>query len=67
MQAAKKIEQLEMALKRAEDSHANSRKEIARMQGVISMAEEEKNKAQERLNHYTVRSIKYYVILGPDG
>ena len=55
MQAAKKIEQLEMALKLAEDSHANSRKEIARMQGVISMAEEEKNKAQERLNQYNVK------------
>ena len=60
MQAAKKIEQLEMALKLAEDSHANSRKEMVRLQGVISMAEEEKNKAQERLNgylnHYNVKN-----------
>ena len=50
MLATRKIEQLEMALKMAEASHANSRKEIERMKGIVTLAEEEKNKAQERLN-----------------
>ena len=50
MLATRKIDQLEMALKMAEASHANSRKEIERMKGIVTLAEEEKNKAQERLN-----------------
>lgn len=50
MEKSRKIEQLEIALEKAKRSLTNSKKEKERTNQLISVAEQEKNKAQERRN-----------------
>ena len=49
MEKSRKIDQLEMELERAKESLTNSEKDRERLNRLISLAEKEKNNAQERL------------------
>ena len=50
MEKSRKIDQLEIALEKAKQSLKNSEKDKEKLNRKISLAEEEKNSAQERLN-----------------
>ena len=51
VEKSRKIDQLEIALEKAKQSLKNSEKDKEKLNRKISLAEEEKNSAQERLNH----------------
>ena len=50
VEKSRKIDQLEIALEKAKQSLKNSEKDKEKLNRKISLAEEEKNSAQERLN-----------------
>ena len=50
VEKSRKIDQLEVALEKAKQSLKNSEKDKEKLNRKISLAEEEKNSAQERLN-----------------
>ena len=50
VEKSRKIDQLEIDLEKAKQSLTNSEKDKERLNKKISLAEEEKNSAQERLN-----------------
>ena len=50
MEKSRKIDQLEIALEKAKQSLRNSETDKEKLNRKISLAEEEKNSAQERLN-----------------
>ena len=50
VEKSRKIDQLEIALEKAKQSLKNSEKDREKLNREISLAEEEKNNAQERLN-----------------
>ena len=50
VEKSRKINQLEIDLERAKQSLTNSEKDKEKLNKKISLAEEEKNSAQERLN-----------------
>ena len=50
VEKSRKIDQLEIALEKAKQSLKNSEKDKEKLNRKISLVEEEKNSAQERLN-----------------